>query len=171
MPVALLDPLPVLAPPSPQAEIATPVRIFTDGSILKNPGGHGGWAFVATEGEEIIEIKSGGVPVSTNNRMELAAVIEAMQWVVFTTEHGGLAKPVDIFSDSQYVVKGLNEYITGWIARDWRKVKNPDLWHMVHDLFDDELMSLSWVRGHNGDRFNELADDLCGKAARCIRDA
>jgi ribonuclease HI len=160
-----------LAPPGSQAELATPVRIYTDGSILVNPGGHGGWAFVAAEGEEVIEIRSGAVRVSTNNRMELAAVIEAMRWASFTAENGGLRKPVEIVSDSQYVVKGLNEYMAGWIARDWRKVKNPDLWRIMRDEFDDEIMSLTWVKGHAGNRLNELADELCGDAARRLRDA
>lgn len=162
--------LPVLAPPSGDLEISTPVRIYTDGSILKNPGGAGGWAFIATRGIAVVELKSGGVPISTNNRMELTAVIEAMQWATFMAEHGGLKEPVEIISDSEYVVKGANQYMAGWIARDWRKVKNLDLWHIVHEVFDDEIMSLSWIKGHAGHRFNELADELAGVAARLVRD-
>jgi ribonuclease HI len=159
----LMEERPFSAPPTSHAEIATPVRIFTDGSILVNPGGEGGWAIVVTRGQEILEVKSGGVPVSTNNRMELWAVREALAW---PGEPG-----VEIITDSQYVQKGLTEYLTGWKLRDWRKVKNRDLWEQLDILYVPELHSVSWIKGHAGHRFNELADKLAGEAARLIRDA
>jgi ribonuclease HI len=168
---AIAPPLPDLgpvarlsAPPSDEAEIPTPVRIYTDGSILKNPGGEGGWAMVATKGIAVVEVKSGGVPVSTNNRMELWAVREALAWATSCDEE------VEVVTDSQYVQKGLTEYLTGWKVRDWRKVKNRDLWEQLDILYVPERMVVSWIKGHAGHRFNELADELAGVAARLVRD-
>lgn len=166
----LMETRPISAPPVSQPEISTPVRIYTDGSILKNPGGAGGWAMVATRGISVVEVKSGGVPVSTNNRMELVGVIEAMRWIDYATFTGELEGPAEIISDSEYVVKGLNEYMPGWKLREWRKVKNLDLWHALDGLFNEEFMSLAWIKGHAGHRFNELADELAGVAARLVRD-
>lgn len=156
--------LPISAPPDLQAEISTPVRIYTDGSILKNPGGAGGWAMVATKGMAVVEVKSGGVPISTNNRMELWAVREALAWAT-SAEPG-----TEIITDSQYVQKGLTEYLTDWKARDWHKVKNRDLWEQLDILYVPGVMSVSWIKGHAGHRFNELADELAGVAARLVRE-
>lgn len=153
------------APPSSEPEIATGVRIYTDGSILVNPGGAGGWAMVVTKGMSVIELRSGGVEVSTNNRMELRAVIEAMKYFAEQSE-----PEIEIISDSEYVVKGVNEYMEAWRKRDWRKVKNFALWQQIDILWMPETMTLTWIKGHAGHRFNELADQMAGVAARLVRD-
>lgn len=156
----------ISAPPPAQAEISTPVRIYTDGSILKNPGGAGGWAMVVTHGMSVIELRSGAVEVSTNNRMELRAVIEAMKYFV----EQNAAREIEIISDSEYVVKGVNEYMENWRKREWRKVKNLDMWQQIDILWLPHRMKLTWIKGHAGHRFNELADELAGVAARLVRD-
>lgn len=153
------------APPSSEPEIATGVRIYTDGSILVNPGGAGGWAMVVTKGMSVIEMRSGGVEISTNNRMELTGVLEALKWCWDSDE-----PDAEIITDSQYVQKGLTEYLEGWKKRGWRKVKNPDLWKRLDLLYTPTPVKVSWVKGHAGDRFNELADELAGVAARKVRD-
>lgn len=162
----LMEERPISAPPISQPEISTPVRIYTDGSILKNPGGAGGWAMVVTQGMSVIELRSGAVEVSTNNRMELRAVIEAMKY--FVEQH--TAREIEIISDSEYVVKGVNEYMENWRKRNWRKVKNLDMWAQIDVLWMPHRMRISWIKGHAGHRFNELADELAGVAARLVRD-
>lgn len=152
-------------PQDSQPEISTGVSIYTDGSILRNPGGEGGWAMVVTEGSAILEVRSGGVPESTNNRMELTGVLEALRWAILDLRPG-----IEIVTDSQYVQKGLTEYLEAWKRRKWKKVKNPDLWQAMAAIYHPELVTVRWIKGHKGHRFNELADELAGVAARLVRD-
>jgi ribonuclease HI len=149
------------------------IRLWTDGSILVNPGGQGGWAFVAEMFGEAFHTAAGNDPSSTNNRMELTAVIEAVEWAVtFQAQAGTLKVPiqrVELISDSQYVVFGITRYRAGWERRDWRRVKNVDLWHRLCDAADRcEQLEFRWVRGHDGAEFNEMADKLAGEAARSV---
>lgn len=149
------------------------IRLWTDGSILVNPGGQGGWAFVAERDGELIHTASGGDPSSTNNRMELTAVIEAVEWAVaFQSQAGTLKMPIqriELLCDSQYVVHGITKWRAAWERRDWRRVKNVDLWHRLCAATDRcELLEFRWVRGHDGAEFNELADRLAGEAARSV---
>lgn len=172
MEAAILDP--VLAPPADESGHSTGVRIYTDGSILKNPGGAGGWAIVIVHDDEVQEIASGGQPQTTNNVMELRAVMEALE----------LCNPpqrdlVEIICDSQYVTKGLTEWMPKWKRQNWMRkakggawepVKNQWLWEKLDALYNPEFVTITWIRGHDGDRFNEVADKLAGEAARNVRD-
>lgn len=141
------------------------LRIYTDGSCPK-PQGPGGWAWVATRGfkGQRIEVDNGagGEAVTTNNRMELKAVIHAVESV-------NSNERFEIVSDSKYVVLGINEWVASWVRKDWRKVKNPDLWKWLLALTKTRDVTFSWVRGHDGDYFNELADELCGAETQKIK--
>lgn len=144
------------------------IRIWTDGACSLNPGGSGGWAFVAVLNGVVIHQASGGASNTTNNRMEMLAVVEALQWL-----GNGRA---EVYSDSQYVVKGINDWMHKWHARGWRlkkaKVqppKNVDIWKTLYSLMRGSLVTVTWVRGHNGDRFNEMADKLAVAESRRIR--
>jgi ribonuclease HI len=144
------------------------VHLFTDGACSGNPG-PGGWAFILrhpASGKEIE--RSGGERATTNNRMELQAVIEGLS---------ALSKPssVDLYSDSQYVLNGLNEWIESWKRRGWKTadkkpVKNQDLWERLDELKTTHTLRFHWVRGHNEHPENERCDALAvaarDKAAR-----
>ncbi len=137
------------------------VEIFTDGACKGNPG-PGGWgALLRYKGVE--KELCGGERDTTNNRMELTAVIRALE---------ALKRPsrIRITTDSQYVKKGITEWIEGWKRRGWKTaskqpVKNADLWRELDGLAAKHDIQWAWVRGHNGHPGNERADEL---ANRCI---
>ena len=95
-------------------------------------------------------------PETTNNRMELSAVIEALKVIKRNC-------PITIFTDSQYVKRGITEWIDGWI-KNWKNVKNVDLWQELYPLSKQYNIDWQWVRGHNGDKYNERADELANLA-------
>lgn len=132
------------------------VEIFTDGACLGNPGA-GGWAALLRYGphEKLI---SGGEAHTTNNRMELMAVIAALQT---------LKRPCDlaIFTDSQYVMRGMTEWIENWKRKNWKNVKNPDLWQQLDSLVGAHTVQWFWVKGHAGHPENERVDQAASHAA------
>lgn len=142
------------------------VELWTDGSCPINPG-PGGWAVVAREEGEVIAKLYGGEDATTNNRMEMFAVIEAMR---FARKHYP-GRPVEIISDSEYVVKGITEWMPGWKSRGWKKrgggIKNLDLWQAIDQLVTP-VMTLKWVKGHTGNPMNELADHLAGLGSASV---
>ncbi|SRR6056297_731656 len=132
------------------------IVIYTDGACYKNPG-PGGYAAIILDEDKEIEI-TGYEPDTTNNRMELRAVIEALQVVKKN-------KKIILYSDSNYVVKGINEWIKSWKKRGWRTasnkpVKNLDLWKKLDKLFDKKNVKLKKVAAHSGNEFNEKVDKL-----------
>ncbi len=124
------------------------LEIFTDGSCIRNPGGDGGWGFVAVRGGRKIAEFCGPDPKTTSNRAELKAIIRALLWL----PRGTLAT---IVSDSQYAVKVL--------SGKYRAKKNLDLIEETQALMQERQIKLRWVRGHNGNRWNERADALAAK--------
>jgi ribonuclease HI len=135
------------------------VDIFSDGACKGNPG-PGGWGAVLRFGDHEKEIH-GGEPQTTNNRMEMTAVIEAL------AQLKGPSK-VRVFTDSQYVQKGISEWLPGWKARRWRTaanqpVKNVDLWQRMDALAAKHEIQWLWVKGHAGHPENERADALANR--------
>ena len=137
------------------------IEIYTDGACKGNPG-PGGWGALLQSGDTTREL-FGGELGTTNNRMELLAVIEAL---------AALKRPcaVTLHVDSQYVLKGITEWIAGWKAKGWRTaskqpVKNVDLWQRLDALVagGGHKIDWRWVRGHNGDPGNERADALANR--------
>lgn len=157
------------------------ITVYTDGSCYPNPG-PGGWAAVLLVPPEHVGIVSthdqhrvhhrmaGGIEVhllgceleTTNNRMEMLAAIAAL-------EHLNRGVPVRLHTDSQYVQRGITEWVDGWVRRGWRtasqkSVQNVDLWERLIRQRDYHEVDWRWVRGHSGDHYNERVDTLAGRA-------
>ena len=135
------------------------VEIYTDGACRGNPG-PGGWGVLLRYGDVDKQLY-GGEHLTTNNRMELKAVIEALS---------ALSKPckVTLTSDSTYVLKGIREWLPNWKKRGWRTagkkpVKNEDLWKTLDDLAETHEIEWHWVKGHSGHIENELVDQLANR--------
>ncbi|NCT40316.1 MAG: ribonuclease HI [Alphaproteobacteria bacterium] len=132
------------------------ITIYTDGACSGNPG-PGGWgALLMWNGHE--KEMFGGEPETTNNRMEMMAVIEALGAIKKQTK-------VELYTDSKYVMQGITEWIEGWKARGWKTaakkpVKNQDLWMAIDEAVNAHDVSFHWVKGHAGDPGNERADEL-----------
>ncbi len=137
------------------------ITLFSDGSALGNPG-PGGYGVILRFEDKEREI-SGAEAHTTNNRMELLGVIEGLR---------ALKEPcvVDVISDSSYVVKGINEWLEGWIKRDFKKVKNPDLWGEYIAVSKIHKVNAIWVRGHDGHIENERCDILAKSQAERIKE-
>ena len=144
--------------------MSEPVQIWTDGACLGNPG-PGGWgALLRWNGSE--RELSGSEPDTTNNRMELMAAIQALE---------ALKRPcaVTLTTDSQYVRKGITEWLSNWKRNGWKTaarkpVKNDDLWRRLDVAVARHQVSWAWVKGHSGHPENERADALASAAARAI---
>jgi ribonuclease HI len=137
------------------------IGIWTDGGCLGNPG-PGAWAFVIRSPEGVEE-RSGFDAETTNNRMELIAVREALAMLRADPAWKGL--PVTLSTDSQYVQKGITEWIQSWVRNGWKTsakkpVKNSDLWMTLWDLSRDLPVRWVWVMGHAGNEMNERCDRL-----------
>jgi ribonuclease HI len=136
--------------------------LYTDGACSGNPG-PGGWAFILRHPASGKEIKrSGGERETTNNRMEMTAVLEGLRALT-------RASVVELYSDSQYVLKGLNEWLKGWKAKGWKTadkkpVKNQDLWMELDALKAKHSVTFHWVRGHNEHPENEECDRMAVEA-------
>jgi ribonuclease HI len=138
------------------------ITIYTDGGCTGNPG-PGGWACVLLTGG-VEHHFSGGDAETTNNRMEMTAVITALEKI----QEMGLPLKAQIYTDSQYVKNGLTVWIHGWIRNGWKTaakkpVKNKELWIQMKELCDQFELSWNWVKGHSGDKYNELCDSLVEK--------
>ncbi|MGE5522817.1 MAG: ribonuclease HI [Rhodospirillaceae bacterium] len=140
------------------------IDIYTDGACKGNPG-VGGWGALLKSGEHTKEI-FGGEPLTTNNRMELMAVIRALE---------ALKRPsrVRLHTDSKYVQQGISSWIHQWKKRGWRTVdkkpvKNEDLWRELDELAGKHHIEWLWVRGHAGHDGNERADELANRGCAAV---
>lgn len=141
------------------------VEIYTDGACKGNPG-IGGWGVLLKYGGRTREFH-GGEPHTTNNRMELTAVIRALEALKHSCN-------VRLHTDSQYVQQGISAWIHDWKKRGWRTagkkpVKNQDLWRRLDELRARHDIEWVWVRGHAGDEGNERADDLANRGVQSVR--
>jgi len=136
------------------------VHLYSDGSSLGNPGFGGYCAILKYQGHE--KIASGAQGDATNNQMELKAVIEGLKI---------LKEPckVEVTSDSSYVVKGINEWLAGWVKKDFKKIKNSELWKEYLDAAKGHEIIAFWVKGHAGHEENEKCDKIARGEAENIK--
>ena len=137
------------------------IKIYTDGSCLKNPG-NGGWAAIINDDGKILKI-SGSEKNTTNNKMELSAPINALKKI-------DKNKNIEIYTDSKYVKLGITEWIHKWVQNNWltskkEPVKNKELWLELYNLCGSLNVKWNWVKAHNGNLVNEEVDLLAKKAA------
>lgn len=146
------------------------VHLFTDGACSGNPG-PGGWAFIlrhVPSGRETE--RSGGSPETTNNRMELQAVVEGLSRLKRRCR-------ICLFTDSSYVGKGISEWMAGWKKQGWQRkekgrlvpLKNDDLWRQLDELVQSHDVTFEWVAGHSGHPENERCDQLAVAASQSFR--
>ena len=137
------------------------VHLYSDGSSLGNPGFGGYGAILKYQGHE--KIAAGSQIDATNNQMELKAVIEGLKL---------LKEPccVDVTSDSSYVVKGINEWLVGWVKKEFKKVKNPDLWMEYMEAAKGHKVTAFWVKGHAGHEENEKCDKIAREQAENLKE-
>lgn len=138
------------------------VTLYTDGACSGNPG-PGGWGAVLIYGDHAREI-SGGEADTTNNRMELMAVIQGLKQIKTPCE-------VMLYTDSKYVLQGYTEWLPGWKAKGWKTadkkpVKNVDLWQALETAAAPHRIRWHWVKGHSGDPLNERVDALAVAAVK-----
>lgn len=143
------------------------MKIYTDGACRGNgkQENWGAWSFVVVKDDVEIAVGSGFKPSTTNNKMELTAAIRAMQW--FQENHPTITPTV--ISDSQYVVKGITDWVHGWLRKNWRMstgkpVANKEQWQHLLILQTETPAIWEWVRGHDGDKYNEMCDKMCNDA-------
>ena len=150
------------------------LRIYTDGGCSGNPG-PGGWAYVMVtqtfQGTQVIAKNKGGEKDTTNNKMELTAVIMALRALKTMTN---APRQAAVYTDSQYVQKGITEWILTWKRNSWRTsdkkpVKNKELWTELDSLAAEFPLKWEWVKGHAGNEFNEMCDAMTQDAIREIR--
>ncbi len=137
------------------------IIIYTDGSCLHNPGA-GGWAALLIFGEKKKEIM-GGTAYTTNNRMELTAAIEALSAIKQDF-------PITLYSDSRYVIDGIEKWCPNWIKNNWRKsdkkpVENKDLWEILYHLSQQYSITWQWVKAHANNEHNNYVDELAKSQA------
>ena len=135
------------------------IKIYTDGAAKGNPG-KAGWGAVFIVGSKIFEI-GGGKNHATNNQMELTAPIEALKYI----KKHKISESIEIVSDSQYVILGITEWIQNWMKNNWRNankkpVLNRELWKKLYSLTQELKLKWTYVKGHNGDKYNERADEI-----------
>lgn len=137
------------------------INVFTDGGCSINPG-PGAWAYIIdANGKK--RRSSGGVPDTTNNRMELTGVIEALQYIL--THKEWQKGHINVYTDSQYVKKGITEWIirwerNGWLTSNRKPVKNRDLWEKLKLLTESLSIKWNWIKGHEGEELNEECDHM-----------
>ena len=132
------------------------IEVYTDGSSLGNPGA-GGWCAILKykNNQKIIK---GGEKVTTNNKMELKAVIEALKSLKEPCE-------VELYSDSTYVLKGISEWLDSWIKKGFKNVKNKELWQEFLNVKQHHKIYTNWIKAHSGHKENEICDKIAKEEA------
>ncbi len=143
------------------------IKIYTDGACVGNPG-PGGWAAIV-----VLENKTkqlfGGEKLTTNNRMEITAAIKGLEFCDEIEDKQLSLKEIKIFTDSVYLKEGITNWITNWEKNNWKtadkkNVKNVDLWKKLKEIIKSKQIEWYWVKGHSGDKMNDLADKLAKEA-------
>lgn len=141
------------------------IKIYSDGSCIGNPG-PGGWAAIILEKNKKKEI-FGGEKITTNNRMELTAVIKALNLIKNESK-------ISIYSDSKYIINGITIWMKNWKKNNWKTsnkkiVKNKDLWNLLDKICGIHQVNWNWIKGHSGHELNERVDYLARTEAEKLK--
>tara|TARA_Y100000991_G_scaffold199431_1_gene171140 strand:- start:456 stop:896 length:441 start_codon:yes stop_codon:yes gene_type:complete len=141
------------------------IKIYSDGSCIGNPG-PGGWAAIILEKNKKKEI-FGGEKITTNNRMELTAVIKALNLIKNESK-------ISIYSDSKYIINGITIWMKNWKKNNWKTsnkkiVKNKDLWNLLDKICKIHQVNWNWIKGHSGHELNERVDYLARSEAEKLK--
>lgn len=140
------------------------IKVYTDGACSGNPG-PGGYAAVIIDSEGKETRISGGEKLTTNNKMEMMATIEALKYIRMGLQVDALIDfKIEFYLDSQYVLKGITEWMAGWKKKNWKSstglVKNRELWEEIDQLIQGLPIKWIWVKGHAGNEYNEIVDQM-----------
>ena len=141
--------------------------LFSDGSSVGKVG-DGGWAFVLLDEDVLLAERSDFADQTTNNRMELSGMIQGLQFII---QNYPLTSAIEAYSDSQYVVKGMNDWYSAWLVKmaSGKIIKNQDLWILFASVVSQlPNLTIKWVRGHSGHIYNERCDQLANAARKRI---
>jgi ribonuclease HI len=153
--------------------VSESIEIFTDGGCSGNPG-PGGWAFLIVNSEGVVVQEHWGAePYTTNNRMELTAAVRALEAV--HTSPNRECRSIKLYTDSQYLQKGINTWIDTWKRNGWKTsnkdpVKNQDLWQLLDAMAQKLPIEWQWIKGHAGNQYNERVDTLTQQAIASVKD-
>jgi|ERR1035437_217421 ribonuclease HI len=141
------------------------IKIYTDGSCLKNPGGKGACAYIIIERGILLHKKVYKKDCTTNNRMELSAILVAFLFVI----ENNISGEITLYTDSQYALKGITQWMQKWKLKGWRKkgedIPNRDLWEKLHAAYEKvKHIELEWVKAHSTNGWNNYVDELCETA-------
>lgn len=140
-------------------------NVYTDGSCLGNPG-PGGVGIVITKNDKVLGEFSFSEPHTTNNKMELLAACAGISYIKETYGYDSI---MTIYTDSSYVVRGMNEWMVGWKRKKWNNVKNVDLWKELDNISSGCVFV--WVKGHADNDYNIKADELARTAAKSVKES
>ncbi len=146
---------------TPPSTLHKQYTLYVDGACKGNPG-KGGWGAYIIDPEQGEQELFGGAEDTTNNRMELTAAIEGIRACPRSAQ-------LTIYTDSNYVKQGITEWITGWKAKNWKNVKNPDLWQTLDEVTQEREIDWHWIKGHAGHAGNERADQLANKGVDSLQ--
>lgn len=140
------------------------LEVYTDGACRPNPG-KGAWAYCIVEDNKPLVVESGIKSQTTNNEMELTAILEALKHV---DENG---KYIYLYTDSMYAQKGMEQWMNNWKLKGWN-VKNADIWKQIYFYVNRMRgrLNISWVRGHNKNKWNEFVDKLCSETLENVKE-
>lgn len=137
------------------------LKVYTDGACSGNPG-PGGFAAIIINEKNEEKVVSGGEKTTTNNRMELLSFIESCRYII--SNYDTQMIQIEMNVDSQYLMKGVTEWLQGWKKKNWKgsagPVKNRDLWEMIDEIVSKVKIKWIWVKGHNGNKYNEIVDKI-----------
>lgn len=142
------------------------IKLYTDGACQVHKGQKGGWAYVLVDKDITIQ-GNGSILDTTNNKMEIVALLKGLE--TLNQHTNDKSKLIQIYSDSQYVINSAGIWVHNWVKTNFRKKKNKEYWLHYLKLSEGWNIEFNWVRGHSGDKYNEICDQLATEAIQYLQ--